>query len=407
MMMLLAVMAFPIEATAQAKTAYAKSSNMSTIPYTDGNGENKTAEALPINSANNDVTLDGGWYYVEGNVTINGQVQFTGDAHINLSNKSQMAADSFKGTDQDGAKHSLCVYGEPLPANATLEDIGYLNTRTITGFAEIIINSGGVMAFDMDENYKYTGEISADIVTIKGGFVICMGVMSSTGSNAVTSLGWNHAATDRIRVSSFSGNVSLEKRFLLYASKVDSPDAILPTGAFTPPTLGDMMLTPLDGYTVSTTDDNISLTDGTTAKTADFTITTGTGTEAVTTPYYIYKSGDPVYITLGNSGNVAGGYTIGDIIVKDADGNNVDVAETETAGVFTFNMPAKDVIIYGKGDPTGIDLMDNGKWKMDNSQWSMVNGQSDSWYDLQGRKLDGQPTKKGVYINKGKKTAIK
>ena len=114
-----------------------------------------------------------------------------------------------------------------------------------------------------------------------------------------------------------------------------------------------------------------------------------------------------MYITLGNSGNVAGGYTIGDIIVKDADGNNVDVAETKTAGVFTFNMPAKDVIIYGKGDPTGIDLMDNGKWKMDNSQWSMVNGQSDSWYDLQGRKLGGQPKRKGVYINRGKKTTIK
>ena len=282
-----------------------------------------------------------------------------------------------------------------------MEDIGYLNTRKLTGFAELIINSGGIMAFDMDENYNYTGEISAACVTINGGLVICMGTISSTGSDAVTSLGWNHASTDRIRVSYFSGNVTLDKRFLLYASSTDSPDAILPTGAFTPPTLGDMMLMPLDGYTVSTTDDHISLTDadGTTAKSADFTITTATGTEAVTTPYYIYNSSEPVYVTLGNSGNTAEGYTISTITVKDADGNNVDVAKTATAGVFTFNMPANDVTIYGASDPTGIDSMENGQWRIDNY--------SGAWFSLDGRKLDKQPTKKGVYINKGKKTVIK
>lgn len=397
--LLLAVMTFPIEATAQ--SAYARGLKVVRVPYTDGNGENKTADALPINSANNDVTLDGGWYFVKDNVTINGQLQFTGDAHIILCNRSQMTADSFIGTDQGGAVHSLYVYGEPLPADATMEDIGYLNTRKLTGFAELIINSGGIMAFDMDENYNYTGEISAASVTINGGLVICMGTISSTGSDAVTSLGWNHASTDRIRVSYFSGNVTLDKRFLLYASSTDSPDAILQTGAFTPPTLGDMMLMPLDGYTVSTTDDHISLTDadGTTAKTADFTITTGTGTEAVTTPYYIYNSAEPVYVTLGNSGNTAEGYTISTITVKDADGNNVDVAKTATAGVFTFNMPANDVTIYGASDPTGIDSMENGQWRMDNY--------SGAWFSLDGRKLDKQPTKKGVYINKGKKTVIK
>ena len=31
----------------------------------------------------------------------------------------------------------------------------------------------------------------------------------------------------------------------------------------------------------------------------------------------------------------------------------------------------------------------------------------DSWYDLQGRKLDGQPTTKGVYIKNGKKVVVK
>ena len=36
----------------------------------------------------------------------------------------------------------------------------------------------------------------------------------------------------------------------------------------------------------------------------------------------------------------------------------------------------------------------------------MVNG-SDAWYTIDGRKLDGKPTQRGIYINNGKKTIIK
>ena len=41
--------------------------------------------------------------------------------------------------------------------------------------------------------------------------------------------------------------------------------------------------------------------------------------------------------------------------------------------------------------------------EMVNSQWSTVN----VWYDLSGRCLNGRPTAKGIYIYKGRKTAIK
>jgi len=44
---------------------------------------------------------------------------------------------------------------------------------------------------------------------------------------------------------------------------------------------------------------------------------------------------------------------------------------------------------------------------IENVQWSMVNGQSDTWYDLSGRKLNGKPTAKGIYIKDGKKFVIK
>ena len=56
------------------------------------------------------------------------------------------------------------------------------------------------------------------------------------------------------------------------------------------------------------------------------------------------------------------------------------------------------VLNFGDGEETGIiSVHDSG---------FMVNG-SDMWYTLDGRKLQGKPTRAGVYINKGKKVAIK
>ncbi len=37
----------------------------------------------------------------------------------------------------------------------------------------------------------------------------------------------------------------------------------------------------------------------------------------------------------------------------------------------------------------------------------MFNVQSDTWYTLDGRRLEGKPTQCGVYIHKGKKVVIK
>ena len=44
--------------------------------------------------------------------------------------------------------------------------------------------------------------------------------------------------------------------------------------------------------------------------------------------------------------------------------------------------------------------------EMKNEQ-GKVNNEADAWYDMSGRKLDGKPTKKGLYIHNGRKVAIK
>ena len=51
--------------------------------------------------------------------------------------------------------------------------------------------------------------------------------------------------------------------------------------------------------------------------------------------------------------------------------------------------------------PTAID---NVQWSMVNGQCSMFNGQ---WFTLDGRRLQGKPTQKGIYIRNGKKVIVK
>ena len=54
-------------------------------------------------------------------------------------------------------------------------------------------------------------------------------------------------------------------------------------------------------------------------------------------------------------------------------------------------------------DETGIL---NSKFSILNSKFSILNS-VDSWHSLDGRKLQGKPTKKGLYIHGGRKTVVK
>ena len=74
-------------------------------------------------------------------------------------------------------------------------------------------------------------------------------------------------------------------------------------------------------------------------------------------------------------------------------GNGLTVGE-EASQVRSFNLG------FGEGsDETGIDSMHN-------SECLMLN-EADAWYSLDGRKLDGKPNAKGMYIKNGKKVVVK
>ena len=74
-------------------------------------------------------------------------------------------------------------------------------------------------------------------------------------------------------------------------------------------------------------------------------------------------------------------------------GNGLTVGE-EASQVRSFNLG------FGEGsDETGIDSMHN-------SECLMLN-EADAWYSLDGRKLDGKPNARGIYVKNGKKVVIK
>ena len=67
----------------------------------------------------------------------------------------------------------------------------------------------------------------------------------------------------------------------------------------------------------------------------------------------------------------------------------------------TEELPQSIVVklIGANGTVTGIGTLD--------TTTGDVTFDSDAWYDMSGRKLDGKPTTKGLYINNGRKVVIK
>ena len=75
----------------------------------------------------------------------------------------------------------------------------------------------------------------------------------------------------------------------------------------------------------------------------------------------------------------------------------------------TTNAPAMNsyVIDFGEGEQTGIISGTDFTIATPHSQGENSTAKTDVWYTLDGRKLDGKPTQKGMYIHNGKKIVIK
>jgi hypothetical protein len=87
------------------------------------------------------------------------------------------------------------------------------------------------------------------------------------------------------------------------------------------------------------------------------------------------------------------------------DGTQNAAARSMTRGEGEMLPDVIDIVWLSAGsETTGISdashLMDNGQWIMDNKAGA-------GWYSLDGRRLSGKPTKKGIYIYNGRKVVIR
>ena len=214
------------------------------VEYLDENGNTQTApNALPVIASSTE--LPAGWYYMEYDVNLNKELNFTGDAHLILTDGTAMTASI------DINQNDLTIYGQAA-GTGTLTVNGQLKGRNIT------INGGQVTVAGNDG-------ISAETIT----------------------LGWTNA-TDFIMASSYSGKVQTAegKRFVAYdgdnASSIVSGTSEAANATFTLDNLANMTLKPLDGLFISAPAGiNVTLPGSSQAATADFSI--------ASTPYYIYK----------------------------------------------------------------------------------------------------------------------
>ncbi len=94
-----------------------------------------------------------------------------------------------------------------------------------------------------------------------------------------------------------------------------------------------------------------------------------------------------------------------DDIVLLAAGNKLGYAKTDrTLGschayfYITGATQAREFVLNVDDDATGIIVT---------TDFTDYTDKAGAWYSLDGRKLQGQPTKAGVYINNGKKVVVK
>ena len=105
--------------------------------------------------------------------------------------------------------------------------------------------------------------------------------------------------------------------------------------------------------------------------------------------------------TVGNQYSAAICDLSGGIILEDCSITYPTNATIKNNGVYSGSSSlAKDVTITAKvGISTGLEAIDNEQLTIDNS--------SDSWFTIDGQKLSGMPSKKGIYIQNGQKVIVK
>jgi hypothetical protein len=106
------------------------------------------------------------------------------------------------------------------------------------------------------------------------------------------------------------------------------------------------------------------------------------------------QTGNMIYAL--NVGEARGNYPEGSVF----EANYRDVRPFEAFTVHEGNGPAPQFIPV-------FDLNEAGFTGIEDVRSQMSDGRGDNWYDLNGRRLQGEPAQKGVYIKNGRKQVVK
>ena len=142
------------------------------VAYIDENGVMQQCTFYTVVTDNlNFNNLPAGWYVVNDNIILNGQVHFSSDAHLILCDGKTMTVTSESGSSIYGG-NLLTIYGQTLDSNAGTLNANATNSEGSAGIEanDVTINGGTVNA-----NGYYIGIDSYNAITINGGTVNATG----------------------------------------------------------------------------------------------------------------------------------------------------------------------------------------------------------------------------------------
>ena len=392
-----------------------------TTSYVDAGGTlHEGVEAIPLNNAM--TTLPTGWYVVNSDISYTGTVTLSGNVNIILADgKTMTASGNSHGIYGDG---SLTIYGQALGTGIlTITSTNDVGIRVVDG---VTINGGTVNA---------TGIFSDGDVTINGGKVtstIDPGICSNNGTiilglrnvtDYITAESYSaylgiivkagQTLTDG--TSTYSGTLTDEQKIAIAEKVLTAPTySVTANRATTQDTeYWSTFYHPAAGYTA---DENTTVYQAAVNTTTNkVELTAVPGREIPADKAVVLKSTQSA-ITLSRAtttqtldGNeLKGGSTVADGTVP-----YTLAAKGGTVGFYKFvgaalnpNKAHLEITAPAQSAPAFLGFEEN-TTAINEHELHESHELSGAWYTLDGRKLQGKPSAKGIYVRNGRKFIIK
>jgi uncharacterized repeat protein (TIGR02543 family) len=394
-----------------------------TTSYVEADGTlHENVVAIPL--INTMTTLGSGWYVVNDNVNYTGQITLNGDVNLILADgKTMTASGNSHGIYGDG---SLTIYGQALGTGiltvTSTNDVGIrvvdgvtinggtVNAKGIYSDGDITINGGKVTATATGNSgiCSYSGTITlglrnvTDYITAES-YSAYLGIIVKAGQTL----------TDG--TSTYSGTLTDEQKIAIAEKVLTAPTySVTANRATTQDTeYWSTFYHPAAGYTA---DENTTVYQAAVNTTTNkVELTAVPGREIPADKAVVLKSTQSA-ITLSRAtttqtldGNeLKGGSTVADGTVP-----YTLAANGGTVGFYKFvgaalnpNKAHLEITAPAQSAPAFLGFEEN-TTAINEHELHESHELSGAWYTLDGRKLQGKPSAKGIYVRNGRKFIIK